>query len=157
MKNSLYEKIKEKRLTEPHDIFMYICVVIILISFFLGIFLNKSQRLEGFKIETNNQVVFEFDFDKNTYNITNGYESFIIVNENSITVFVDQEKTEFNIVSFDVENKTVCVLDSTCSSTKDCVKSPKITNDKGVIICSPHKLKVLPLTNNISDTPITGA
>lgn len=157
MEDTLYKKIKSKKAFELYDVFLYLVVVVFIFSLFLGVFLKKDERLDGFKIEVNNQVVFKCDFDKNSYEISEGYENHVIIEHNSVTVYFNDQKTDFNIIVYNPTEKTVIVQESTCSSTKDCTKSPALKSGDGVIICSPHKLKVLPLSLEISDTPVTGA
>ena len=54
------------------------------------------------------------------------------------------EHTDYNIIEINKSARSVRITESDCSNRKDCVYSPAITNSAGLIVCSPHRLRILP-------------
>lgn len=50
----------------------------------------------------------------------------------------------FNTVKIDLIKRTAVMWKSDCSRTKDCMLTGGI-GDRGVIVCAPHRLKVVPI------------
>ena len=78
-----------------------------------------------------------------------------VENGMEITVYTDKNKTGYNVILIDTNKLSASVIESTCSSSKDCVFSPEITKN-GAIYCLPHGLKVVPLKSSGFIPPVSG-
>ena len=154
-----FEKIKSLKPFGKKDIVVYAILLAIVIALFsVLIFLNHKSPTYGFQILIDNEKALTFDFATRTASVSNQYQDKVYIdysNEKIIVYFYDS-RIEFNEISFNSARKTVEISDSTCSLSKDCVYMPKIVDDKGVIYCAPHALKILPLGEKLSNSPITG-
>ena len=125
-------------------------VTIIVISLFLIPLLSiKNGALNGFDVYKNGKLIFSLSFDNaENYFLDKDSEQLVEISykENAmlIKVFKNDEKTDFNLISTNFKEKSVSIIESTCSIKKDCVHFKPITSDSGVIICEPHGLKILP-------------
>ena len=143
-----FEKIKSQKPFSKKDFLVFAILFIVIITLFiLLIFLSSKSPTKGFKVLIDNEQDLEFDYKTSIAKVDDA---------NKIIVYIDEAKTKFNVILFDANNKTVEISDSTCSPSKDCAYMPKISDDKGVIYCAPHALKILPLGDNLSNSPITG-
>ena len=154
-----FEKIKSQKPFSKKDFIVFAILFAVIITLFISlIFLSKKSPSKGFKVLINNDQVLEFDYKTSSAKISDNYKDKILIDYESkkIIIYIDNSKTKFNEIVFDSNKKTVKISNSTCSLSKDCVYMPHITDDKGVIYCAPHALKILPLGDNLSNSPITG-
>ena len=154
-----FEKIKSQKPFSKKDFLVFAILFIVIITLFiLLIFLSSKSPTKGFKVLIDNEQVLEFDYKTSIAKVDDAYKDKVLIDydANKIIVYIDEAKTKFNVILFDANNKTVEISDSTCSPSKDCAYMPKISDDKGVIYCAPHALKILPLGDNLSNSPITG-
>lgn len=159
MKTSVYEELKVRKPFEFNDIFLYLFVLALCLSLFLFFMPFNSTKALGFKVIYDRQTVFTFYYETKTYTIDNAFEYSIEVNtENStVTVYFSDDKSEYNVIEYDAAAKSVRVTKSSCSDSKECTKMPALTSNSGAIYCTPHKLKIVSVSNNTSDIPVTGA
>lgn len=131
----------------PLDIVVYSVVLLLVFLLFLFfIILPKTDATKGFTISLDGQKILEFEFDKGitkTHEFIGKIETIEKDNETIIKVFVNSDYTEFNEIKVSLLDKTVDVIESNCSSRKDCVHSPKIDENGGIIACMPHGLKIV--------------
>ena len=73
----------------------------------------------------------------------------------NVVIYTSSEKKGFNEIVFDCVNLTAKVIESTCSSSKDCVHTPALTTN-GSIYCAPHNLKIVPSNFDGLVPPIAG-
>lgn len=125
------------------DIFVYLLVLIFLISSFVFVYGCKNEQpVDGFIVERNGRQVLVYTYGVGA-NVNRGYEVNATVNGNKITIEFDGH---YNVLTINEEEKSVAVTDANCS-THDCVTAGKMT-DKGVIVCLPHGIKILPLNSD---------
>lgn len=159
MRNNIFNNIKVRKPFEVIDIFIYLFLLIVVFVLFLCfVILPHLESAEGFLIAKNGNTIVNFDYSSGKYSVDSEFKKLVVVDENSctITVYTNEQKSEYNVIVFDREKKVVKMLDSTCSSTKDCIYEPEISVN-GMIFCAPHDLKVLPLNDNFSPTsPVIG-
>ena len=146
-----FATLKQRKFFEIFDLFLYffISIIILILFFSFVIFPNKNNHL-GFKCIYNGEVLFSYEYSTQELKTHNNNLIWKVEHkafENKIVVYYNNEKTQFNIISYNNEKKFVDVTESTCSTSKNCVHSPSITN-VGVIICLPYNLKIVPLSNN---------
>ena len=158
MKKSLFKRIKTSSLFYKKDIFLYLFVCVFVLALFFGfVFFADASTPDGFKAIKGGQTVFSFNFDKNDLTVSQDFTNLVKV-ENSqnlitVTVYTDDKYTDYNVVEIDKVNLTAKVTDSTCSISKDCVRSPKIKGN-GAIYCAPHDLKIVGLGGFVP--PVSG-
>lgn len=154
-----YDKIRELKAYEKNDIFIYVFLLILIISLFLFfVILPDTKKAEGFAVYYDGEKVFALSYSApEDYSITEGFENYfeVSLSENRITFRFPPDKSEYNIITFDSEKKSVKVTESNCSVSPDCVYSPEIRNG-GAIICAPHRLKIAPLQDDGYYPPVTG-
>lgn len=152
------EKISSSKLFYTRDLFAY-AFVALFVAFLIIVFvvLPSNKQANGFCVKKDGQVVFYFT--NNTVKIQNDYDDLIetvgIQNGVEVTIYTDSNKTNFNVILFDLSNKTAKVTKSTCSHSKDCCYSPAISNS-GIIYCAPHGLSIEPIASGGFTPPVTG-
>lgn len=155
MKKNIYTKIKAYKPFEFNDIFLYSFILLLVVVLFLCfVILPQTKQAVGFSIEINDKNIFSFDYSTYEYIIETDYSNYIDIDKerNTITIYLNDERTEFNRLVFNTDKKVVKMLESTCSKTKDCLYEPEISKT-GIIYCAPHKLKVLPINNKFTPSP----
>lgn len=152
-----------RKLFYRQDVFVYLgLAVLIFCLFFLFVFPSacKQNSSKGFKVLHGSEQVLIFDISLSNYIfVSEKFSNSVRIEQNektyTVTIYFDEEKTDFNTLIFDIEACSAKVIESTCSESKDCVYSPKITTS-GSIYCAPHNLKIVPLTDDGFVPPITG-
>lgn len=153
-KASVYGKIKNGKPFRRWDVLIYLLLAVIVATLFLSVYLIKNKKPESTGVEFIycDQVVFVFNFD-GTYD----------QKVNDITVEIDKRTDNIYQLTFLLENnydkvirlkinlkeKSVDVLFSNCSNTKDCVYMPEIKDGVGSIICMPFDFKIRPINGEI--------
>ena len=159
MKSDIYTKVKSKKTFEFNDIFVYSALtLLILVLFICFVIIPQKSTPLGIEIRKNNQKVLSFHYSSNTIVIENEFNELVEVSDHNdgklITIYTNTDKTGFNKIYIDLQNKTAKMQDSTCSHSKDCVSLPKIS-DSGMIFCAPHALKITPIDSK-GTPPWTG-
>ena len=158
MSGNFYEKIKSRKPFELGDVLIYSCLILIVLVLFLYfVIIPNNKDSNGFRVLLEDKEIFTFSYESESYSILEGYENYFDIDteNNIITIYQDSDKTEKNVLSYNQEKRSVYMLDSNCSNSKDCTYEPMISNS-GAIYCAPRKLTVLPLTSNSSEPPIIG-
>ncbi len=155
LKTDIYAKIKARKPFEVNDVLVYFFLLFsVSLLFLFFVFLPSKEGASGFNLYLKDEEIFTFHYQDKSYSIAEGYENFIEVNleKNTVTVFLDEYKTEYNVLSFNTDNQSVVMVNSTCSHTKDCVYEPAISSF-GTIYCAPHHLTVTPVLQGGTETP----
>ncbi len=139
------EKITKRPYFKKLDVLLYFLLVVLIAGLMIGLLNSKKPATEGFKVTYANETALIFNFSQNDYSIGVGFDIHVS-NEGDEWVFTVSLQEGFNKIKVNVKNKTVSVIDADCSFSKDCVYSAPISNGKGVIICAPHNLMVLPIS-----------
>lgn len=160
MSKKIINEVRESKPFKRGDIIVYISLI--LVVFFLFLFFTiipySSDTDSGFKIYVNGIETARFYYSSLRLEIVDK-ESVCTFELNEkktvLTVYFDNEKTQYNVLSIDPENQSVKVSNANCSVSKDCTFSPPVKNN-GAIVCVPHKLKITPLYSNEIAPPVTG-
>lgn len=138
------------------DVAIYLLLAITVLALIFSINACNNSDSNGFNVFIDDQKVLTYIYGDETPSFFNDSNDYIVFDsdKSTITVFLDEKRSEFNVISFDNADKTVQMSNSTCSSSKDCVSMPKISTN-GAIYCAPHKLKISPVINQKSD-PVVG-
>lgn len=159
MKTSVYEELKVRKPFEFNDIFLYSFILMLCLALFLFFIPRSSASSDGFKIIWDGKTVFSLSYADNSYNVDDSfpYELLVDTEKSTVTIFFSEDKSEYNLLSYDLSEKSVKVVESSCSDTKECTRIPAVKNDNGAIYCTPHKIKIVSLSYKQGDTPVTGA
>ena len=146
------EQVKKDRFFKVWDVLIYGVIAVIVAALFLVIFLTGDRRaLTEVEGQYNNALAFSYNFDSDELYIA--LPQNVAEAENSddgITLIFCtdggslEEPSSCNIIYIDKSARTVAVTESDCSSRRDCVHTPAITNNSGVIVCTPHSLQIVP-------------
>ena len=133
--------IKNEKPFKTLDLVIYALVIILTLSLFL-IFLPKNGALTKIYCEYNKTLVFDYDFTTNELTVVSNDDIIIEKQESDgvITIKVSFNNGSFNTVK--ITNNSVSVIDSNCSTKKDCVHTKSITKNGQSIICLPHGLTI---------------
>lgn len=151
-------QLKKSKAFTKWDLIVYTAVVLIVVLLF-GIFVfgKNSAALNGIEIVYDNQTIFTYTFEEDNYEINREYiEKVSVENDQdklTVTVYSDADKSHYNIVVIE-KSGSAYMQNADCSYHKDCVGMSPIVDNRGIIVCLPHKLTVLPL--NYSPNPTTG-
>ena len=156
MKNRIYESLKTRKPFETCDVFVYVFILILLFTLSIFFVFSPKSESSGFKAEVDGKTVFEFDYTNETYEIFEDFNIDVNLEENTVTIYFDEQRTEYNVLLIDTENKSVKVTESTCSNSRECTRIPAVKDSSGSIYCTPHKLKIVSLSNSANE-PVTGA
>ena len=155
MSLNLYQSVKKSRPFKKRDLIIYLIVFALIACLFIFIPLfNSNKKSSGFRVFKNGELVLTYTYN-NGANVESEYTDYIVINDNYITIYENQEKTHYNVLLVDTAEKSVCVKEANCSSSKDCTHLPKLKNNGGSLICVPHKLTVKAISNGYV-SPTTG-
>ncbi len=139
-------EVKKGRIFKIWDILVYGILFLIIAVMFIVVFAAKdTSPLHGICVYIDNSPVFEYDF-------VNG-ESAVLKNDGCVEIVSeDGEKLtvkfyygeNYNVVEIDKIAISVTVTDADCGS-KDCTYMRAIVDNSGIIYCSPHRLKIVPV------------
>jgi len=130
------------------DLVVYGAVLIIIAAIFLAVFLTKDESpLKGVRIYVQDTAVFEYDFQSGEYK--NAESVAVEKEENGLKITVSAGGG-YNVVFIDLKEKSVKVTEADCGK-RDCVYTAAITDNGGMIYCSPHKLRILPFDFEADD------
>lgn len=149
MDNLTYNRIKNSKPFVIKDVLLYTLILVFTATLFLIPLLSKNNR-NGFIVNYEGKEIFRYYYSEKEYSVTPFNGRIEITEEeffSTVKICFGDSDTEYNILLIDNENNSVVMKDSTCSKTKDCTYSPKVS-DNGAIICAPHKLKITPVGGN---------
>ena len=159
MKNIILDKIKKRKAFELNDIFIYLFLLLtIFLLFLFFVIIPQRSQSKGFKVLIDNEEVLSLYYENQEFTYSEDLVDFIEIDKDKcqITIFYNLEKSDYNTIKYNTLNNSVVMVDSTCSSSKDCIYEPAISK-QGVIYCAPHNLIVIPITNvSQSSPPIIG-
>ncbi len=156
----------KNKLFKSGDILVYSFILLLLIGlFFIFIFptLLTDNNHTGFKVYKNDQLVLEFSTSNdNLFIVSDSFNNLVEINGSeknkhcfNITIYTSSKKTGYNTIEIDTVSLTAKVINSTCSTSKDCVYSPAISSS-GSIYCAPHGLKIIPNNFDGLVPPVAG-
>ena len=153
MSQKTLENVKKDKGFRIFDLILYGVVILIVAVSFIAVFATKDRRpLTGVKVYLEEIAVFEYDFENDKYEITEGYEEIVVVTPKgeSLQVKISTE-AGYNLIIIEKKGR-VRIKEADCHG-RDCVYSPAITDNNGIIFCSPHRLKITP--SNYDDSKVT--
>lgn len=144
--------LKPLKIFEFNDVFVYIAIFLTITALFLFFLIPKKSPVNGFKVMIGDETILFYEYGKNAPTYYGNYDNNIdfSLENNSLKIYLNNDKSEYNVILFSNEKKEFKMIESTCSNTKECVKMPSVSSS-GMIYCAPHLLKVLPITSFPSD------
>ncbi len=158
MQKHYYENIKASKPFKRFDIIIYSLVILLVVFLFIFcIILPNKKETNGFIVNINDKTVLTYIYN-DKIEIIDEYKNKIETDKKDnfeyITVFIDNEKTEYNIIRVDLTDFSVKVSEANCSNSHDCTSFPYLKKS-GSIICLPHNLEILSLERSFTD-PVVG-
>lgn len=143
---------KTLKFFKPFDVVLYVAVVVVVAGVFVGVGVAfKSEEWSRTEVWCEGVMACYFDNEtRRLVVLSNDWAERLAVDEKdgvtTLTVYFDDEKTEFNKILF--EEGKVTMLDSSCRG-RDCVKAANtVTRANQIVICMPHALKVAGVGNS---------
>lgn len=147
---------KNQKLFNWGDVFVYAFTLLIILSLFLAfVILPSTQKSKGFKVMVDGKEVATYLYDGELSIKDNTYNDLIVVDGDTITIYLDKTKTHFNKIEVDQKQHTAKVVDANCSTSKDCTYTPWLKGNSA-IVCVPHKLKIVSIGKTEATPPVTG-
>lgn len=138
------EQAKQDRGFRKGDLIVYgVLALLIAVMFFAVFFTRDTRPLQGVGIYVDNALVLEYDFAEDEAKSLSETVEILRNDGERLTVKV-VVKGGYNILEFDKAVRSVTVTDADCGS-RDCVAMRDITDNSGIIYCSPHRLTILPV------------
>ncbi len=159
MKKDKIQDLAKNKPFNKFDFFALLGVLLFILFLFVSfVFFSTHDNSDGFIIQIDDVTVYSFNYSNKKHTINSQYEKFIEVDlENqTVTVYTDLNKNHFNKIKYDVKNKSVKMVESNCSTSKDCVYMPEISDNLGIIYCAPRKIKILPIGGRLNNSPVIG-
>ena len=153
MSQKKVDQLKQDRFFKIWDILIYGAIALIVAAVFLAVFLTgDNSALSAVEGQYNNEPVFYYDFssDELTVYMEDNVEYAYSEDGNGlmITFCIDGGSltlpSDYNIIFIDKSALSVAVTESDCFSRLDCVHTPAITDNSGVIVCTPHNFQIVP-------------
>lgn len=132
------------------DVILYCLLALAIVGLFcFGFATREAEAMNELLVYRDDALVFSYSFAEDKFT---AYEEVSLEETEKgylVTVYTDGE---FNL--FCIEKRGyVKMLDADCSLHKDCVAMWAITDTSGVIICTPHHLKLC-ATDEVFDPSI---
>lgn len=139
------EQAKQDKGFRKGDLVVYGVLALLIAATFLALFLVRdTSPLQGIDVYIDNELVLEYSFEEDAPKISSGTDCAEIVrNDGEMLVIRFSCGGGYNVVEIDKTLRSVAVTDADCAS-KECVAMRNITDNSGIIYCSPHRLMILP-------------
>lgn len=132
------------------DLAVYAVLALIVVALFLAAaFLGKGGKAKGIAIELDGVSVYTYEFGgggKVAAEFADRVREEISETGVTVTVYADAAKKEYNVIFIDPAAGTARMKDANCSFHKDCVAMAEVSSERGVIVCVPHKCRVVALS-----------
>lgn len=147
---------KQRQFFTKRDAAVYIIIAAVIVTlFFAFVIIPRKSESNGFCAYAEGKLLFTYYYESDKIVVTEYGKNRTERSGDKIYIYCDEEKSGFNELTVDRENKTVKVTDSDCSKTRDCVYEPSLKRG-GAIYCVPHKLKITATGGAESVPPTTG-
>ena len=145
------EQVKKDRGFKLFDIIIYGSVLVLVAVLFIVLFTTQDKSsLTGISITVKAQVVFEYEFGKDSPHYIAENVAFEKTDGGfSVTIESDGDK---NVIFIDTDKNTVKMVEANCRG-KQCMYFAAMDDNSDFIYCSPHGLKLEPLFKDL-DSPV---
>lgn len=138
------EQVKADKGFKIWDLIVYGAILLIVVVLFIAIFaVRDTSPFKGVRVVLANEVVYEYDFE-NGKQVSCNFDVVEITedDESHIDLKVRYGDNGYNCIRIN-KSGSVKMTDADCDK-RDCVYSPEVKDNNGVIYCSPHRLKIIP-------------
>lgn len=156
------EQVKKRKPFALWDLAVYGALAMFIVILFIAfVFTADRSPIDGIRFVYDEETVYSYSFADGSF-VADGWENRIEEerdgNELVVTFYEDEARSEYNVITIDLQRRAAKVTDTNCSRHKDCMYMKEIATVDGVIICVPHGLKILALNGeeNWGDGPILG-
>lgn len=148
------EQVKADKGFKIWDLIIYGAVIVIVAVLFITIFaVRDTSPFRGIRVVYVNDVIYEYDFENGREVSRN--EKYVEITENDdgkLILKVNTGGGDYNVIQIN-KNGSVKMIEANCGK-KDCVYTPELKDNNGIIYCSPHRLKIIPYDFDIDDGKI---
>lgn len=134
------QQVKKDRGFKPADLIVYGLIAALVAALFIAVFATRdTSPLSGVRVYVGAEVVFEYNFSSGEYSAAEGVE---VTHGDVIGVRIEVDGG-YNVLEINPSARTAKVTQADCRG-QDCVHTPAITDNSGIIYCSPHGVKIVP-------------
>ena len=139
------------------DLLVYGAAVLLIGALFLAAALIGGGQVEGFRVEVNGETVYTYRFGAGG-EVSSEWAERVTEREEEglLLVTVQVSEGEWNGIVIDDGAKSAAMRDANCSRRKDCCAMQPVGEGGGVIVCIPHGLRILPLSEEDFSRPSVG-
>ncbi len=153
-KTPFLAEIQKRKIFEKRDIFIYLALLVLLLSLFLAFVVFRKEDSQGFSVTVDGKTILTHIYGQD-FSVDESYKELIEIEDNDQSVFIKINfENGFNLLLVNEKEKTVKMNDSDCPS-KNCTYMQAISSS-GTIYCAPRKLKISPLVDSEFITITTG-
>lgn len=142
------EDLKSDKAFRWPDLIVYGVIALIIAAIFLSVFLTRNRdSFQGIRAYVAGRAVFEYDFESGKASVLSAAEGEVEVIDGSplkVRINVDDG---YNIFEIDADKRSVKMVEADCVK-RDCIYTPAITDNNGIIYCSPHGVRIEPFDFN---------
>jgi len=145
------EQVKKDKGFRLFDLIIYgVILAAVAITFIVVFTTRNDDPLTGVRILVNAEQVFAYEFGGEPV-LSDNETATVEEDGKGITVTIKTDGNGQNIVYIDKSAKTVIMKEANCKG-KQCLYFPEMSKNTDFIYCSPHGVKIEPLTKNL-DSP----
>lgn len=139
------------------DLLVYGAAVLLIAALFLAAALIGGGQAEEFRVEVNGETVYTYRFGAGG-EVSSEWAERVAEREEEglLLVTVQVSEGEWNEIVIDDGAKSAFMRDANCSRRKDCCAMQPVGEGGGVIVCIPHGLRILPLSEEDFSRPSVG-
>lgn len=143
------QQVKADRGFKIFDLIVYGAIALLVAALFIAVFASRdTSPVEGIRVYAGGTAVFEYDFGKGSYTVLG--ESVTVTDGEVLTVKIDTAGG-CNVLEINKAERTAKMAEADCRG-QDCVHTPAIKDNSGIIYCSPHGIKIVPFGHEEDDT-----
>ena len=146
------KQVKKDRFFRVWDILVYGAVAaVVIVLFTVFVFTGSGGKLAAVNVNYDGKPAFSCDLTDGSYEIFMPENIAVRQEGDILTVMfcIDGGSLSvpegYNVISVDLARRSVSVTESDCSNRRDCVHTPAMTDTNGIIICTPHRLEIVPV------------
>lgn len=145
------EQVKADKGFKIWDLIIYGAIIAIVVVLFIVIFATRNASpFKGIRIVINNDTIYEYDFENGKEVSRNSeYIQTVEENDNTLVLKADTGNGGYNVIQIN-KSGSVKITEANCGK-RDCVYTPELKDNNGVIYCSPHRLKIIPYDFDVDD------
>lgn len=143
--------VKEDRGFKKADLIIYGIILLLVAVMFIAVFIPRDKSaMSGVRVYAGGEVVFEYDFTSKEYK---AYGDNVTVTDGEVLTVRIDIKGGYNVLEINASGRTARMAEADCRG-QDCVHTPAIRDNSGIIYCSPHGIKVVPFDASADNTVI---